>query len=176
MQSDGGTDVADVVGGVGVDGSGGDVFVPEIVAGEGEEAVETGALAHGHLRAVGGLLRAVDGEILRRRGAAAGIGILHGDGEGAGGSGVARGGEFHTGDDGGGKRGGAEHNLSAGDKAGAGYGQREIAEIGGGGGYAGEDRRGIEERDGADAGFRGIGGADGFDGDGIGIGESGGRG
>ena len=67
MKSDGGADVINDGGGVGVDGGGGDVFIPEIVGGERKEAAEAGALAGGHLRAAGSLHRTIDLEIERRK-------------------------------------------------------------------------------------------------------------
>ena len=51
MDADGGADVIDDCGRIGIDRGGGDVCVPEIVRGEWEEIVEAGALADGHLRA-----------------------------------------------------------------------------------------------------------------------------
>lgn len=176
MEANGGADVVDVVGGVGIDVGGGDVFVPEIVGGEWEKTVEAGALSDGHLRAIGGLLGAVHGEILGGGGTAAGIGILHGDGKVASGGGVAGGGELCGGDERGGEGGRAEEYLCAGDEIGAGEGETEIAKIGGDGRDACEDRRGVHQGDGAGAVLGGIGGADGFDGDRGGIGKSGGGG
>src|SRR5208283_4746683 len=137
VEANRGADVANVIRGVGVNGGAGDIFVPEIVAREWQEAVEAAALAHGHLGAVGGLLRAIDGKALGGRRTAARIRILHGHGERARRGRVARGRQLCSGDKGGGKRGAAEHHLSAGNEAGADDGQRETAEIGGGGGDAG---------------------------------------
>src|SRR5208337_215520 len=56
VEANRGADVANVIRRVGVNGGAGDIFVPEIVAREWQEAVEAGALAHRHLGAVGGLL------------------------------------------------------------------------------------------------------------------------
>jgi len=50
MDADARADVVDNGGGIGIDGSGGNILVPEIVRRKWNEAAETGALARGHLR------------------------------------------------------------------------------------------------------------------------------
>ena len=101
------------------------------------------------------------------RSAAARIGILYGDGEGASGCGVASGGELRCGDIGGGESRGAEEDLRALDKVVAGDGEREAAEIRGGGRNASEDGCGIQERDGAGGRLGRVGDTGGLDGDGV---------
>ncbi len=173
MKTDGSADEIDDGGRVGIDGRGRNIFVPQAIGWEREEAVEAGGLAGGH-GAAGGVLRGtVDGEILRGRGTAAGIGILHGHGESAGRGGVAGGGELGGRDERGGEGASVEEDLRAGNEIATGDGEGVGAEIGGGGRDAGEDGSGIPEGNGAGAGFRGVGGAGGLHGEGIGGGESG---
>ena len=51
MDADGGTDVINDCGGIGIDGGGGNILIPEIVRREWNEATQAGALTGGHLRA-----------------------------------------------------------------------------------------------------------------------------
>ena len=63
VEANGGADVVDDGGGIGIDRRRGNIFVPEIVGGEWKEAVETGTLSDGHLTATGSLRRAIHLEI-----------------------------------------------------------------------------------------------------------------
>ena len=51
MDADGGADVTDDCGRIGINGGGGNIFVPQVVRREWNESTKAGALTGGHLRA-----------------------------------------------------------------------------------------------------------------------------
>jgi hypothetical protein len=176
MQANGIANEIEEVGGVGIDGRGRDVFVPEIVGREWKEAIEAGALSRGHAGTTGGLLRTIDLQIDGGRFRTAGIGILYHDRKRAGGRGRAGDGELRGGNESGGDGRVGEENLRARDEVAASDGERKVAEIGGGRRDAGEDGSGIHERDGTGGRFGGVGGTGGRDGDRVGRWERSGSG
>ena len=119
MNADARSDVGDDGAGVGINGHGRDVLVPEIVRGERKETIEARARADRHCRTIGSLLRAIHLKIETRGDAAAGIGILDSYGIGAGDGGRADGGELCGGDECCGENRSAEEDLRAVDEVGA---------------------------------------------------------
>lgn len=167
MEANRGTHVIDEGSGVRINRRGRNIFVPEIVRGEGDETAEAAALAGRHLRTIGCLDGAVHLKIQRGGSGTAGIGIFYRDGEGAGGRGVAGGGQLRCRNEGGGESVAAEKDLRAGDELTAGNGEREIAEIGSGRRDARERWSRVEKSDSAGRGFGGVGGTGGRDGDSV---------